>query len=72
MEHYFGKIKKRNWEADDFIVNIKGKEKHFYFMVQYNGDYITISDTCGRYIPVDKTHLDPLITSLDIARKYFL
>lgn len=60
---YFGKIKKANWDSEDFITLGK-KEKHFYYEVESGHDDTHINDTCGRTIPIDKEHLSELINAL--------
>ena len=55
---YFGKIKKADWQAEDFVrTTKKGKVKHYYYLVEVGSEDIWLTDTCGRGLPIDLENL---------------
>lgn len=66
----FGKIPKDERSDEDFTLTTrKGKKKYFYYRIYFDREALVIKDTLGRYVPMEISDIDELVTSLLLAKE---
>jgi len=71
MKIYFGEINLATYPLDTIEDPYEFKGKYYWYEMTVDEDGITVRDTCGRYIPIDRNDCKAFGTALFVANGIF-